>query len=156
MPHHSDRAWNNHIAQNLRDDVENIRKRAIIAYRKEEHRQSNAEEPAAKRMKQSKPADDPQPADGPQPANGPQPADDPKPADVAQAKVLADEERDLSAVAHFFANGGDAEQTDGEDEEPSAKAARDARVWARLTEQVNTTRVPLHTPRSLRPDSMQD
>ncbi|KAJ7092669.1 hypothetical protein C8R44DRAFT_407139 [Mycena epipterygia] len=142
MPHHSDKAWNNHISQTMRDDVENVRKRAIIAYRKEEHSRSNAEEPAAKRMKPSKPVDGPQaPADDPQtPANDPQapagdpqaPADDPQPAGDPQAKALADEEHDLNAVAHFFANGGDVEQTDGEDEEQSVK---DARVWARLTEQ---------------------
>ncbi|KAJ7487543.1 hypothetical protein B0H11DRAFT_2013786 [Mycena galericulata] len=126
MPHHSANAWNQYISQTMREDIDAIRKRAIIAYRKEQHQQSqqaSAQEPPAKRKKTA------------------------EPAASREAEVVTEdlEEQDLNTVAHFFANGGDADQTDDEDEsvkdgideEEAAKkkAAKDARVWARLTQQ---------------------
>ncbi|KAJ6604594.1 hypothetical protein DFH09DRAFT_1123204 [Mycena vulgaris] len=118
MPHHSAPAWVQHISHTLRDDVEDARKRARIAHRKEEHhRQVNADEPPAKRAKSSNSEDDGGRGAGADPGPGAE-------------TVNVDVQHDLNAIAHFFANGGDAEQEG--DEEQSAK---DARTWARLTEQ---------------------
>ncbi|KAJ6575051.1 hypothetical protein B0H19DRAFT_624767 [Mycena capillaripes] len=108
MPHHSEKAWSHRIARTLRDDIEDIRKRAIIAYRKEQHQsqQTNAEEPPTKRAKLG------------------------ESADTSQQVVAEDDvEQDLSAVAHFFANGGDEDQGEGEEDQ----SAKDARVWQKLT-----------------------
>jgi len=109
MPHHTIKGWNNRISQTLREDVEQVRKRAIIAYRKEQHQlesqQSNVEEePPAKRKKLSPSADAGQ-----------------------QSVAVADDdvEQDLNVVAHFFANGGD-EQPEGDQDQ--------SRVWQKLTE----------------------
>ncbi|KAJ6621684.1 hypothetical protein B0H10DRAFT_969944 [Mycena sp. CBHHK59/15] len=117
MPHHSVAAWNNYVSRKLRDEVENIRKKAGIAYRKEQNALQNqsrqvidVDEPPPKRARVEVPVE---------------------PDTAAVAKDP--EEEDLNTVAQFFANGGDTEQTDGGDEDQSVK---DARVWARLTDQV--------------------
>ncbi|KAJ7125638.1 hypothetical protein C8R43DRAFT_713417 [Mycena crocata] len=78
MPHHSEKGWNHHITQSMRDEIEKVRKRAIIAYRKEQHtlsQQSSVDAPPAKRAKLSTSADD-----------GPK----------AQGVSLEDEEHDLN------------------------------------------------------------
>ncbi|KAJ7783724.1 hypothetical protein DFH07DRAFT_201069 [Mycena maculata] len=133
MPHHSVNAWTQYVSQTLRNDIDQIRKRAIIAFRKEQHEQTqrtSQEEPPAKRRKAEKDADaDSSVTDGSTAAAaGPSAAAAPR----AEAPGEDAEELDLNAVAHFFANGGDAEQSDEEGEPQSVK---DARVWARLTEQ---------------------
>jgi hypothetical protein len=100
MPHHTANGWNHRISQTLRDDIEQIRKRVLIAWRKEQDQkpqQSNVGAgpasagagpsnigaiPPAKRRKLS--------------------ADALPPATAARDDI----EQDLSAIAHFFANGG--------------------------------------------------
>ncbi|KAJ6519762.1 hypothetical protein C8R45DRAFT_1204867 [Mycena sanguinolenta] len=81
MPHHPVKGWGHRISQKLRDDIEQIRKRADIAWRKEQHQRSQQSNvPPAKRRKLSGDA-------------GPQ-----------QTAGAVDFEHDLSAVTHFFAN----------------------------------------------------
>ncbi|KAJ7706241.1 hypothetical protein B0H17DRAFT_1325937 [Mycena rosella] len=122
MPHHSEKAWCHYLTRTMREDIDNVRKRAIIAYRKEElQRQSTADEPPAKRPKPNKAADVVPEAKADAGAKG---------KGKAAAATEDDEEQDLNAIAHFFANGGD-EETDGDEDQ----ATKDARVWARLTAQ---------------------
>jgi hypothetical protein len=132
MPHHTDKGWNNHISQALRDDIEDIRKRAIIAYRKKQHQQSQQSTPDEPPVKRTKLSEDP---------------------DAGQQVVSEEVEQDLSVVAHFFANGGDAEQPEG-DEEQSVK---DAHVWQKLTAKVNATLLlAVHRPYSPHSDRLQN
>jgi len=95
----------------MREDIENVRKRAIIAQRKEEyHRRQDADEPPVKRAKV---------------AEIPMAKADP------ELVTEDDEEHDLNMIAHYFANNNsDAEQSDGEEQ-----SVKDARSWARLTAQ---------------------
>ncbi|KAJ7244741.1 hypothetical protein B0H12DRAFT_1236009 [Mycena haematopus] len=77
-------SWGNRIAKDLRDDIEQLRKRADIAWRKEQHQQSQQSNlPPAKRRKLSGEAE----------------------------QAAADFEHDLNAVAHFFAKGIDVDVT---------------------------------------------
>ncbi|KAJ6509479.1 hypothetical protein C8R47DRAFT_27300 [Mycena vitilis] len=120
MPHHTEKGWNHRLTQTLRADIEEVKKRVGIAHRKEQHRhsqRSTAEEPLAKRTKLSDNAEATQRAEVTEDASRQTVDDD-------------DVEQDLSAVAHFFANGGDTEPSEG-DEEQSEK---DARVWRKLTD----------------------
>jgi hypothetical protein len=100
MPHHTANGWNHRISQTLRDDIEQIRKRVLIAWRKEQDQKPQLSNvgagpasagagpsnigaiPPAKRRKLS--------------------ADALPPATAARDDI----EQDLSAIAHFFANGG--------------------------------------------------
>ncbi|KAF7347880.1 40S ribosomal protein S16 [Mycena venus] len=121
MPHHTANAWNTRVSQTLRNEVENIRKRARIAWRKEQHEKSRQSssggEPPAKRTKLS-------------PGVNAGPSADAVPsADAGQQPVAVaddDVEQDLSDVAHYFANGGDMEPTEGDDQ---------TAVWQKLTEE---------------------
>ncbi|KAJ7492676.1 ribosomal protein S9/S16-domain-containing protein [Mycena latifolia] len=120
MPHHTKGGWLHHLSQTMRDDIDKVRKRAMIAYRKEEHEQLN--EPPAKRAKSNITVD-----------VGLKAKTDAGAEAQAKTVVEVDEEYDLNTIAHFFANGGDVEPTD--DEDTSARNVHDASIWARLTEQ---------------------
>ncbi|KAJ7225569.1 hypothetical protein GGX14DRAFT_421227, partial [Mycena pura] len=102
MPHHSEGAWHTRLTGVLRDSVDKIRKKAYIAYREEERQQARAEGPV-KRPKLSH-------------------------TDNVSKPDQGDVDRDLLVVAHFFANGGDSEDTEGDEEQ------RDARIWQKLTQ----------------------
>jgi hypothetical protein len=127
MPHHTDKGWNQHISHTMREDIENVRKRAIIAQRKEEyHRRQDADEPPVKRAKVVE-----------------------IPMAEADPELVTedDEEHDLNMIAHYFANNNsDAEQSDGEEQ-----SDKDARSWARLTAQVNMPCLTVCDPLTPRP-----
>ncbi|KAJ7630883.1 hypothetical protein FB45DRAFT_1003795 [Roridomyces roridus] len=105
LPHHTAKAFTAYLAGTMREDIDGIRKRAGIAYRKKHYKepQSSAEAPPAKRRKVAEPA----------------PVEDPTAV-----------QQDLNTLAHFFANGGDA-LTETDDEQDQRE--KDGQVWARLT-----------------------
>ncbi|KAJ7103587.1 hypothetical protein B0H15DRAFT_222475 [Mycena belliarum] len=141
MPHHPASGWVHHISYTIRDSVEQVRKRAMIAYRKEErNRQANAEDPPAKRAKSSKVAAVAAPKTRTGDANmreSERPNSENRASQTLKTEASLDggvtdegaaaEQQDLNTIAHFFANGGDAEDSDEGD-------ARE-RVWATLTAQ---------------------
>ncbi|KAF8213105.1 hypothetical protein K438DRAFT_1075477 [Mycena galopus ATCC 62051] len=116
MPHHSTAGWITHL-KGLEKDIEELRKRARIALRKEAHeqsQQSNANVPPAKRRKLSGGGEAVEQAAAASPSalasgsgqTGPQ-------------ATAAAEEQDLITVTRFFANGD---------------AAGDEDHWQKLTE----------------------
>ncbi|KAF8350119.1 hypothetical protein F5887DRAFT_1070332 [Amanita rubescens] len=105
LPHHSLGSWRHYISGNMRDDVEKLRKKAAIAYRKA--------------MQQKHPEvvkEEPRDAD----LNG-------TTFDAsntnAEEERRREEEEDLDVVCNFFAYGGGDEQIVGESEDA---------VWTRL------------------------
>ncbi|KAJ7786252.1 hypothetical protein B0H16DRAFT_1489785 [Mycena metata] len=93
LPHHSSAAWHNRISRTLNDEIGNIRKRALIAHRKEQHESQQSQsniEPPAKRA---------------------------RPSTSSDVKYV---ERDIETVAHFFAQDGGDQLADEEDD-PDAR-----------------------------------
>ncbi|KAJ7038258.1 hypothetical protein C8F04DRAFT_1090067 [Mycena alexandri] len=91
LPHHTSPAWLSRVSKTLHDGMVKLRKRALIASRKEQHQsqQSNTE-PPAKRAKLSTGLD------------------------------VEDVELDIKTVAHFFAHDG-GDQLADEDDDPDAR-----------------------------------
>lgn len=116
MPHHTARAWGAFLTQTLGDEVAQLRKRASIAYRKEQHAQS-ANVPASPEVTHDE--------DGSSEV-APPAATIEGGVEMGGLRTQAFED-DLETVSQYFALGG----ADSSEE-------RDEVIWARLTEQAST------------------
>ncbi|KAF7306875.1 BRCT domain-containing protein [Mycena indigotica] len=116
LPHHSENAWNTRLGQNLKTPIEDVKKRAFIAYRKKAHREDNNGESTNKRPRSDQAPNQPPPVAPVAPA----------------ASTSADLEREIQLVAKYFFDGADGEET----REGETEAEKDARIWAQLTRKV--------------------
>ncbi|KAJ7071088.1 hypothetical protein C8F01DRAFT_1109072 [Mycena amicta] len=116
MPHHTEGAWSTRLSQNLRSDIDDVKKRALIAFRKREHQEGSRAEPTtAKRPRLSDPASSTHAS-----------------TSTSSTDLV---EREIQIVAKFFADGADREEPVGNE----TQAEKDARVWGQLTQRVRST-----------------
>ena len=115
MPHHSARSWGAFLTQNIRDEAAQLRKRASIAYRKEQHAQSTNVSASTEVTHDE---------DGSSEIASPAATiEGGVEMEALQAQAF---ENDLETVSQYFALGG------GDSSEE-----RDEVIWARLTEQAS-------------------
>lgn len=119
MPHHTLKSWRTYIGITIRDDIDALRKRASIAFRKaQSQKEWQSQTPAPLKSPKFNDFDSEEPSNEVVPSS---PTPTAPPQDIDQSK-----EQDLRIVANYFAFGGG----DEEGQEPSA-------IWARLTSQVS-------------------
>ena len=119
MPHHTLKSWRTYLGTTIRDDIDALRKRASIAFRKaESQKESHSQIPVPLKSPKFNDFDSEEPSNEVVPSP---PTPTAPPLDVDQSK-----EQDLRIVSNYFAFGGG----DEEGQEPSA-------IWARLTSQVS-------------------
>lgn len=119
MPHHTLKSWKTYIGTTIRDDIDALRKRASIAFRKtESQKESHSQTPAPLKSPKFNNFDSEELSNEVVPSP---PTPTAPPQYVDQSK-----EQDLRVVSNYFAFGGG----DEEGQEPSA-------IWARLTSQVS-------------------
>lgn len=120
MPNHTLKSWSTFVVQMGREDIQAIRKRMSIAYRKAQS-QTQAQE-QTQGLEDMDNSEDPEPPHIPRPS--PTPAAQESPEDPENDRRRLEEE-DFGVICQFFATGGGDEGSED-----------DSQIWARLTGQV--------------------